>query len=297
MIGLEGSPHSDASAAWLTSELLDMFKEEGFVEGSVPAKRTRTRTRKLPKISKSERQGSERQTAVECQRDNEEDVLVDALAEFMRPASQSTLRTRQTGASGSGSHAVRVNHNGGLTAKQLAALECISEHIDDTAATAAATDNDTQSKRRSISQIAEDRPGRTPRYPGGRTAPASVPVPPIDVPVIGGSFPTVQNKRVDREVYLQQSVKKMPRIKEFVPFVNMTKAGLRRRKKENQEDQEKQLHPVHPIVISRRFNRARDDLQRTLKIPPSNDASSLRRFRSRNHSVPARELGVVQAAA
>ena len=56
--------------------------------------------------------------------EREDDVLVDALADFMRPASQSTIRTRQTrgvgalsnkGASGAGA--------GGLTQKQLAALE------------------------------------------------------------------------------------------------------------------------------------------------------------------------------
>lgn len=291
MIGLEGSPHSNSSAAWLTSELLSMFKEEGLAEGSVPAKRTRTR--KLPKISKDEREASERQTVVES--DKEEDVLVEALAEFMRPASQSTLRSRRTGVSDCGIHAVRSSNNGGLTAKQLAALERISEHIDD-AATAAATNNDTASKRRSITEIAEDRPGRTPRYPGRRTAPASVPVPPIHITGIGASLSAGQKMEVEKEIYLKQPVTKMPRIKEFVPFVNMTKAGLRRRKMATQEDHRAQVHPVHPIIISRRFNRARDDLQRTLKIPPANDPSSLRRFRSKNHAVPARELGVVQAA-
>ena len=47
---------------------------------------------------------------------------------------------------------------------------------------------------------------------------------------------------------------------------------------ESQENGVSSLRPMHPIIISRRFNRVRDDLKRTL-VPPRNDPELLRRFR------------------
>jgi hypothetical protein len=54
--------------------------------------------------------GSERQAKGEDRscRDDDGDVLVDALAEFMRPASQSTIRTRQSKGPGVGSQATNL---------------------------------------------------------------------------------------------------------------------------------------------------------------------------------------------
>ena len=57
--------------------------------------------------------GSERQAKGEDRscRDDDNDVLVDALAEFMRPASQSTIRTRQSKGPGVGSQATTSHKN------------------------------------------------------------------------------------------------------------------------------------------------------------------------------------------
>ena len=68
----------------------------------------------------------------------------------------------------------------------------------------------------------------------------------------------------------------------FFVQVNMTKAAMRIRRvefeDESQENDLTSLRPLHPIMISRRFNRVRDDLKRTL-VPPRNDPEMLRRFR------------------
>lgn len=72
---------------------------------------------------------------------------------------------------------------------------------------------------------------------------------------------------------------------------------MRRRKANDADADDGGFQPMHPIVISRRFNRAKDDLQRTLTLPPANSPAMLRRFRNGNHAVPARELGVMPAVA
>ena len=84
----------------------------------------------------------------------------------------------------------------------------------------------------------------------------------------------------------------------FFVQVNMTKAAMQIRRvefeDESQENDFSSLRPLHPIMISRRFNRVRDDLKRTL-VPPRNDPEMLRRFRRGNYAVPARELAGISA--
>jgi hypothetical protein len=88
-------------------------------------------------------------------------------------------------------------------------------------------------------------------------------------------------------------IPKLPRAKDIRPHVNMTKAGMRRRKPADNLTDAESFRPLHPIIISRRFNRAKDDLQRTLKIPPVLDRGVLTKFHNANHAVPARDLGVL----
>ena len=96
------------SDAWMTAELLQLLQDEGMADngGSLSARTKRTTCTRASKPDKL-RQG-------------DEDVLVDALAEFMRPASQSTIRTRHT--KGSGVHSPKEHaksHGEGLMQKQV----------------------------------------------------------------------------------------------------------------------------------------------------------------------------------
>eukprot|EP00802_Teleaulax_amphioxeia_P018219 Tamp_18405.p1 GENE.Tamp_18405~~Tamp_18405.p1 ORF type:complete len:301 (-),score=61.41 Tamp_18405:424-1245(-) len=233
--------------------------------------------------------GGERQANRDDQscRDDGGDVLVDALAQFMRPASQSTIRTRPSKGSGLGSQAARGQQEGGLTRKQLAALESISEQVE---AAGPNVIDEAQLRRHGSSSAMElGAPGRTGR-PGG----ASSAMPYLPVEGLGGSISAPGGvDRGDVGGARPGPISKMPRVKEIRPHVNMTKAAMRRRKAFDDQDEDHSFRPLHPIVISRRFNRVKDDLQRTLKIPPTMDTAALRRFRSGNHAVPARELGVL----
>ena len=190
---------------------------------------------------------------------------MDALAEFMRPASQSTLRSRQSVVSGS-----HCSQAGGrqskLSQKQLAALEQITEHMDAAAAAA----------------VSED-------LGAHGSAKQQMPVPGIKVDGLGRGLSATGIKGPGGQRPGAKAA--MPRVKAIQPHVNITQAAMKRRGKKDDENGV-EIRPMHPIMISRRFNQAKDDLSRTLKAPPARDPSSLRRFRNGNHAVPARELGV-----
>jgi len=265
--------------AWMTAELLQLLQDEGMADngGSLSARTKRTTCTRASKPDKL-RQG-------------DEDVLVDALAEFMRPASQSTIRTRHT--KGSGVHSPKEHaksHGEGLMQKQLLALERIGESLEATGGMSGGTRDiihDAQSKRhRSTSALGAGLAVRTPLGGGGVRATSVV----LSLPnegISGARGASFGDDMLDG--VRQGSFSKMPAVKSIRPFVNMTSEALRRRK-QVEDVMEEKGRPMHPILISRRFNRAKDNIDRTLRV--TNDAAMLRRFRSGNHAVPARELGV-----
>lgn len=141
--------------------------------------------------------------------DGEEDVLVDALAKFMRPASQSTIRTRQTMGMSTRSQN-RVEGGRGLTQKQLAALESIEEHVGDAVP---ADDSVLSKRRRSAPVFGFGAPGRTPRRSvagSGRGDAKQHDVPALPV----GGIDEHARGQTD-SILKQTSLTKMPRIKDI----------------------------------------------------------------------------------
>jgi hypothetical protein len=153
----------------------------------------------------------------------------------------------------------------------LAALEQITEHMDAAAAAAVSADLGAHG-----------------------SAKQQMPVPGIKVDGLGGGLSVTGSKGPGGQRPSAKAA--MPRVKAIQPHVNITQAAMKRRGKKDDENGV-EIRPMHPIMISRRFNQAKDDLSRTLKAPPASDPSSLRRFRNGNHAVPARELGVSAQAA
>ena len=180
---------------------------------------------------------------------------------------------------------------GGLTKKQLGALERISEHME--AAGRNVIDEAQLGRHRNTSALELGAPGRT-MGATGRAGGTSSAIPSLPVEGVGGSISAPGGMDWDVEGGVRPgAIPKLPRAKDIRPHVNMTKAGMRRRKPADNLTDAESFRPLHPIIISRRFNRAKDDLQRTLKIPPVLDRGVLTKFHNANHAVPARDLGVL----
>lgn len=172
---------------------------------SARSKRT-TRTR-VTRPSEAPEGVDQRTVKDDHGKEDGEDVLVDALAEFMRPASQSTIRTRQTLGRGSISHKGASGANG-LTQKQLAALERIEEHIED----ASADEGMKAKRRRSAPVLGPGAPGRTPRGSLGRYGPKDAKKDDLLAPAPAGGG-VASNGGGRAEDNRQGSLARIPRIK------------------------------------------------------------------------------------
>ena len=173
---------------------------------------TRTRATRPSEAARTEQRLANNDQS-HCGGDGEEDVLVDALAKFMRPASQSTIRTRQTMGMGALSQK-GVGGGGGLTQKQLAALASIEEHVE---ASGPAEESVLSKRRRSAPVFGFGAPGRTPRRSqarSGRGDGKEEPgVPVLPVGAMGGID---GHARAHTDSILKQkSLAKMPRIKDI----------------------------------------------------------------------------------